>query len=98
MKDCSAPTLGPTLPIEVVTQIIDYAVVATGLEVFSPLDHTSFQPQARIKPSFDTIRGLSSVSHFVRAEVLAAWFRVMVVREPDDWCMANRMGVHTHVL
>jgi hypothetical protein len=90
-------TTTPTLPFEVISLIIDYATTASILEVSLPLDHTSLQPQARLKPSFEAIRGLSSVSHLVRGEVLAAWFRTMVVREPGDWDKASQIGICTHV-
>jgi hypothetical protein len=94
----SAPPSQQVLPAELLQLVITYAATSTDSDPFAPLDSTSLQPKARAKPSFNTLRGLSCVSHSIRAETLAAWFRILVVRNIGDWDMAVRMRICHHVL
>ncbi|CAE6493981.1 unnamed protein product [Rhizoctonia solani] len=86
------------LPVEIIVYIIDEAVAPAAHSSPIPLNHTSFQPLVTPKSSFETIRGLSSTNHWIRARVLARWFRIMVVRDARDWDIVMKMQISIHVM
>ncbi|KAG9074026.1 hypothetical protein FS749_014457 [Ceratobasidium sp. UAMH 11750] len=63
-----------------------------------PLDRSSHFPMALLKPPFRNLRALSCVSRKMRLTVLAAWYRTLYIRDPEDWDLAVRMQICGHVL
>ncbi|CAE6422395.1 unnamed protein product [Rhizoctonia solani] len=94
----SAPLPMRALPVEIIALIVDEAATPITCGALIPLDATSFQPLVAAKPSFEAIRGLSRTNHWIRYRVLSRWFTTMVIREENDWDMAVKLDICTHVL
>ncbi|KAF8681318.1 hypothetical protein RHS04_02952 [Rhizoctonia solani] len=87
-----------TLPVEIIALIIDEAARPIMRGPLIPLDSTSLQPLVAAKPSFESIRGLSGTNRWIRHRTLSRWFSTMVIRKEDDWNMAARLHISTHIL
>ncbi|CAE6459300.1 unnamed protein product [Rhizoctonia solani] len=87
-----------TLPVEIIALIIDEAARPIMRGPLIPLDSTSLQPLVTAKPSFESIRGLSGTNRWIRNRTLSRWFSTMVIRKEDDWNIAARLHISTHIL
>ncbi|CAE6536125.1 unnamed protein product [Rhizoctonia solani] len=94
----SIPPPRRTLPFEIIECIIDEAVTPDSNSALIPLDNSSFQPLVVPKSPFGDIRGLSSTSRWIRSRVLARWFKILVVRETDDWDIVAKMRICAHIM
>ncbi|KAG8696039.1 hypothetical protein FRC08_007403 [Ceratobasidium sp. 394] len=83
--------------MEVLCAVVDIlASPKSGAPV--PLDRNSKLPMALLKPHFKNLRALSCVSRKMRLTVLAAWYRTLYIRNPEDWDLAVRMQICGYVL
>ncbi|KAF8691016.1 hypothetical protein RHS03_08870, partial [Rhizoctonia solani] len=70
------------LPDELLQKIAAYVVFVPGIYL-----GTAF---ISAKPRWATIAGLASASRDARAVALRAWFRVLVLKDQEDWDVASR--------
>ncbi|KAF8749828.1 hypothetical protein RHS01_09828 [Rhizoctonia solani] len=70
------------LPDELLQKIAAYVVFVPGIYL-----GTAF---ISAKPRWATIAGLASASRDARAVALRAWFRVLVLKDEEDWDVASR--------
>ncbi|CAE6457631.1 unnamed protein product [Rhizoctonia solani] len=75
------------LPDELLYKIGDYAVFAPGIYL-----GTAF---ISAKPRWAAVAGLASASHHARTVALRAWFRVLVLKDEEDWDVASRSSFIT---
>lgn len=85
------------LPTEILLLIIELGAAPKHAGPFKSLDATSEFPRVAVKPSFETLRGLSqSCRRFYKA-VRKQWFRTLYVRDVADWGVAMQLGICAYV-
>jgi hypothetical protein len=78
-----APSL-LTLPHELVHKIVSHVAYAPGIYFGSTF--------ISAKPRWPVIAGLASASRETRIVALRAWFRVLVLRQEEDWEVASGLS------
>ncbi|KAG8689796.1 hypothetical protein FRC11_000538 [Ceratobasidium sp. 423] len=74
-----------TLPDELIQKIAAHVVFVPGIYLGSAF--------ISAKPRWATIAGLANASRDARTVALRAWFRVLILKDEEDWEAASRFSV-----
>ncbi|KAJ1306300.1 hypothetical protein OPQ81_010999 [Rhizoctonia solani] len=74
-----------TLPDELLQRIAAYVVFVPGIYLGSAF--------ISAKPLWATIAGLANASHYARVVALRAWFRVLILKDEQDWEVASKFSI-----
>ncbi|CUA67299.1 hypothetical protein RSOLAG22IIIB_07340 [Rhizoctonia solani] len=74
-----------TLPDELLQKIASHVVFVPGIYLGSAF--------ISAKPRWATIAGLANASHDARIVALRAWFRVLVLKDEEDWEVASKFSI-----
>ncbi|CAE7059347.1 unnamed protein product [Rhizoctonia solani] len=75
------------LPDELLQKIAAHVVFTPGIYLGSAF--------ISAKPRWATIAGLANASHDARSVALRAWFRVLVLKDKEDWGVASKFSIIT---